>query len=629
MCGIVGSIHFNGFQRDRHQELVANAAQLIRYRGPDAQNVYVDDYVALGHCRLSIIDLSSGSQPMHTREGDLHVVFNGEIYNFPELRQELEKAGHVFQTTSDTEVILLGYRQWGDAVVEKLYGMFAFVLWDSKQRRVIMARDRVGKKPLYYWQDGEHLVFASELKALLALIPNSPKINPKALDCYLSFGYVPSPMSIYQDIHKLLPAHFLTKTYSDCSVDRYWNLCFTENSAITVDGAIEEYESLLDQATRCRLMSEVPLGAFLSGGIDSSLVVAAMSEAMNKPVLTNTIGFAEDKFNELPLARMISNQLGTDHHEFTLEADVVDVLPRIAHHFDEPLADSSAVPTWYVCQMARRNVTVALSGDGGDESFAGYSFRYNPHLTESRIRNKIPMALRALVFGPLASVYPQSTRLPRYLRLKSYLENMATSDAEAFYQDLIWLRRSDREQLYNSDFMNQLAGYEPLEEVYSKYSSSSGYDPLSRAQYTDINFYMTEDVLVKVDRMSMAHSLEVRAPLLDHRLLEFAATLPVEMKIAQGQGKWLMRQVAKKRFPEEIINHPKQGFSIPAARWLRRELKEIAADKIFNSAVIQNYLNQQQVQRLWDEHLSGQRDHNVLLWGLMMLGFWDDLNSEV
>ena len=623
MCGIVGSIHFNGFKHDLHHEQVSNAAKLIRYRGPDAQNVYVDEHVALGHCRLSIIDLSSGSQPMHTREGDLHVVFNGEIYNFPELRKELETAGHVFQTTSDTEIILLGYRQWGDAVVEKLYGMFAFVLWDSKQRRVIMARDRVGKKPLYYWQQGDHLVFASELKALLALIPNTPEIDPRALDCYLSFGYVPSPMSIYQGIHKLLPAHFLTSTGAGCSTDRYWDLHFKENSSLTIESAIEEYESLLDQATRCRLMSEVPLGAFLSGGIDSSLVVAAMSEAMNKPVLTNTIGFSEDKFNELPLARMISNQLGTDHHEFTLEADVVDVLPRIAYHFDEPLADSSAVPTWYVCQMARRNVTVALSGDGGDESFAGYSFRYNPHLTESRIRNKIPMALRALVFGPLASVYPQSTRLPRYLRLKSYLENMATSDAEAFYQDLIWLRRSDRQQLYSSAFISQLSGYEPLEEVYPKYSGPNGHDPLSRAQYTDINFYMTEDVLVKVDRMSMAHSLEVRAPLLDHRLLEFAATLPVEMKIKQGQGKWLMRQVAKKRYPEKIINHPKQGFSIPAASWLRKELKEIAADKIFNSTVIQNYLNQQQVQRLWNEHQSGKQDHNVLLWGLMMLGFWE------
>lgn len=624
MCGIVGYINFNGLDRQTVRQQLERAVARISYRGPDASGVFVDDFAGLGHCRLSIIDLAGGDQPMHSQDQHLHLVFNGEIYNFPELRKELQSQGYEFQTSSDTEVILNGYHCWGEEVTAKLNGMFAFAIWDSSKQALFLARDRVGKKPLYYWSEGNQVVFASELKALLELFPGSPEIDPRALDCYFSFGYVPSPLSIYREIRKLKPAHQLSISRGRMEEKRYWSLRFAPDHNISEAEAREQFESLLGEATRCRLMSEVPLGAFLSGGLDSGLVVSAMAENMSQPVLTNSIGFGDRQHNELPLARLVADQFGCDHREFTLEADAAGVLPQIARHFDEPLADSSAVPTWYVCEMARQNVTVALSGDGGDEGFAGYTFRYNPHLAEAKLRAGIPMALRGLLFGPLGSLYPASARLPRYLRLKTIFENLAVSDAEAFYQDLVWLRADDRDALYSEQFKQLLAGYSPLEEVYPRYSSGQAPDPLSRAQYADIHFYMTEDVLVKVDRMSMAHSLEVRSPLLDHRVLEFAATLPTQLKVNAGKGKHLLRMLAKKKLPKDIVEHPKQGFSIPAARWLRGELKEMAQNAIFESRVIGDYLDPTQVQRMWDEHQSGNRDHNVFLWGLMMLGMWEE-----
>jgi asparagine synthase (glutamine-hydrolysing) len=372
-------------------------------------------------------------------------------------------------------------------------------------------------------------------------------------------------------------------------------------------------------------MSEVPLGAFLSGGLDSSLVVSAMARALACPVLTNAIGFDDHAFNELPVAAAVAAHLKCDHHEVVVQPKAAEILNRIAWHFDEPLADSSAVPTWYVCEMARRTVTVALSGDGGDESFGGYTFRYLPHMAEARVRAALPAAVRRAVFGPLGSLWPASARLPKPLRLKTILENLAVGDAEAYFRDLVWLRADARSGLYSAEFKERLRGFTPMETVEPYYSGGGGPDALSRAQFADINFYMTDDVLVKVDRMSMAHALEVRCPLLDHRIIEFAAALPTGMKLDRHRGKLVLRELASRHLPPSVLEQPKRGFSIPAARWLREDLRPMVEKVIFRrDGVVADALNASRVRMTWQEHLSAKRDHSVFIWGLLMLGLWED-----
>jgi asparagine synthase (glutamine-hydrolysing) len=561
---------------------------------------------------------------MAAADGKVQIVFNGEIYNFPELRDELEKAGHAFLTNSDTETILMAYLQWGEACVERLNGMFAFGIWDARTKKIFLTRDRVGKKPLYYHWDGKTFSFASELKALLAgsLIPD--QLDPEALDCYFTFGYIPAPKTVFKEVQKLKSAHTLSVSEQNLIENRYWTLHFSPVNKLSLQEAVEEFEDLLDKSVQCRLMSEVPLGAFLSGGLDSTLVVSAMAKRMTQPVLTNTIGFDLEEYNELPLARSVANQFHTDHHEFTVQPNAIEVLDSISLNFDEPFADSSALPTWYVCKMAKQNVTVALSGDGGDEGFGGYTFRYLPHCFEAWLRSRLPTSLRCLVFGGLGAVYPASAWLPKKLRLKTILENLAVSDAEAFYDDLVFLRADARKKLYSAAFFKSLHGFEPEETVIPLYRSNDAPHPLGRAQFTDIHFYMTDDVLVKVDRMSMAHSLEVRSPLLDYRILEFGARLPVNLKINNREGKVLLREVAAKRLPKEIAGMPKKGFSIPVAKWLRGDLKNYVEQHIFHKdSLIWEYLGQKELKIMWQEHQQGKRDHNVFLWGLLMLRLWE------
>ena len=627
MCGIAGFINFSGHRTDEARNRIRRMTDILIHRGPDEEGLFVDNHAALGHRRLSIIDLASGKQPMGTPDGKVQLVFNGEIYNFLEVRSELEARGHKFLTRSDTEVILIAYLEWGELCVEKLSGMFAFAIWDAREKILFLGRDRVGKKPLYYVNDGATFAFASELKALRAGGFQAGEIDPEALDCYLSFGYIPAPKTIYKNIKKMRAAHALAATENRIRENRYWSLSFADPVERSLDDAADEFEGLFDEAVKCRLMSEVPLGAFLSGGLDSPLVVSSMARTGTGTVLSNSIGFDDEHLNELPAARAVAEHLHTDHREFFVRPDAANVLEKIAWHFDEPFADSSAVPTWYVCKMARENVTVALSGDGGDESFGGYTFRYIPHMLESRIRQILPAHVRGLVFGPLGAVYPGSALLPKQLRLKTIFENLAVSDAEAFYRDLVWLRADTRGAVYSRDFMNSLRGFTPFETVRPFYAGSDAGDALGRSQFTDINFYMTDDVLVKVDRMSMAHALEVRSPLLDHRIIEFAARLPGRLKIDNKLGKLLLRKVAERRLPAEIINQPKRGFSIPADRWLRQELKPLAAEVIFSSnSIISDVLRREQLQGIWDQHQSGVRDHSVFLWGLMMLGLWENLH---
>jgi asparagine synthase (glutamine-hydrolysing) len=471
---------------------------------------------------------------------------------------------------------------------------------------------------------GSRFAFASELKALHAvqMCPDTP--DPEALDCYFSFGYVPAPRTIFRGVSKVRAAHYMVVSAAAQPEQRYWRLEFGTPVDRPLDAAVDEFEELLDKAVRCRLMSEVPLGAFLSGGIDSSLVVANMARALDKPVLTNSVGFDDKEFSELPAARAIAQHLGTDHREMVVEPKVdADLVGRLAWHLDEPHADSSAIPTWFVCQMTRRNVTVALSGDGGDEAFGGYTARYLPHIFESRIRGALPASLRGPLFGSLGAVWPASSRLPRPLRLKTILQNLATSDVAAFYRDQLGLRSPMREQLYSQDFLRQLRGFTPLEVLAPLYSGAGAPDAIARGQFTDINLYMTDDVLVKVDRMSMAHSLEVRCPLLDHRILEFAATLPRRLKLDGRRGKLVLRAAAERHLPESIRNLPKRGFSIPLARWLRNELRPLAESLLFDSGgMLTGLVEPTTLRQVWREHLSGARDHGQLVWGLLMLNAW-------
>lgn len=627
MCGIAGFVDFGGLVREEALARVRRMTDAIPHRGPDADGFFVDSRVGLGHRRLAIVDVAAGIQPMaavRPGQGDaIHVVFNGEIYNFPELRADLTARGHAFRTHSDTEVILRAYLEWGEACVERLGGMFAFALWDPAAGRLLVARDRVGEKPLYWHHAGGRLAFGSELKALRAGGGLPDSIDPEALDCYFTLGYVPSPRSIWQGVRKLRPGHCLSVSRDGVREWRYWSLSFAQPRAVSLDDATEELGHLLDAAVRRQLMSEVPLGAFLSGGLDSSLVVEAMTRLTGRPVITNSIGFDDPAFNELDIARITATRLGAEHHEFVVRPDAADVLPRIAWHCDEPLADSSAVPTWYVCQMARRAVTVALSGDGGDESFAGYTFRYLPHLHESRLRARWPAALRTAVFGPAAALWPGAAWLPRPLRLKTILGNLAVSDAEAFHRDLAWLRDATRAQVYRPDFVRRLAGFDPREVVMPLYMASDAPDAVGRAQQTDIHLYMTDDVLAKVDRISMAHSLEVRCPLLDPAILEFAARLPSTVKIDGTRGKRPLRRLAERRLPEEVVRAPKRGFSIPAARWLQADLKAMTESLLFDSdSALHDWLDPVALRATWAEHQSGARDHHVFLWAAMMFSLW-------
>ena len=624
MCGITGFVSFEGHVRSDAAARARRMADAIIYRGPNEEGYYSDDFAALGHRRLSFIDLSSGQQPMSALDGRVQIIFNGEVYNFLEVRAELEALGHRFHTRSDTEVILLSYVQWGERCAERLSGMFAFAIWDARDRRLFLARDRVGKKPLYYYRKGPVFAFASELKALQAGGFCPTDIDPEALDCYLTFGYIPAPRTIYAGVRKLAAARTLMVSAAGESERRYWQLSFAQPRERPLEEAADELQVLLDDAVKCRLVSEVPLGAFLSGGLDSSLVVESMSRCLGRPVITNSIGFEDKEFNELSTAGLVARELKTEHHEHIVKPNALESVPKIAEHFDEPMADSSAVPMWYLCQMARSTMTAALSGDGGDESFGGYTFRYVPHMMEASLRASLPTALRRPVFGALGALWPASARLPQPLRLKTIFENLAVGDAEAFYRDLAWLRPDNREAIYTPDFMASLRGFTPMETIAPFYMHNDAPDALARSQFADIHFYMTDDVLVKVDRMSMAHSLEVRSPLLDHRILEFAARLPARLKIQARRGKLLLRELAKRRLPAQLQSAPKKGFSIPAASWLRNELRPLAESLLFESR--RSYaplLEQKEIRRLWNEHLSGARDHNVFIWALMMLGLWD------
>lgn len=624
MCGICGIYNFDGHSVDKG--LLQRMNDTLFHRGPDGEGFFIDSNIGLGHRRLSIIDLEGGKQPMSNEDGTIQVVFNGEIYNFLELKKELEAKGYRFRTRSDTETIIYGYDEWGEDFVQKLRGMFAIALWDARMQKLLLIRDRIGKKPLFYHLGKDRILFASEMKALLVDKSIPKEIDLHALDSYLSFGYVPSPMSIFKSIKKIPPAHIAVYKNGHFSVKPYWHLDMGNVASHKSEkNVIEELRSLFDEAVRLRLISDVPLGAFLSGGIDSSIVVASMAGLMKKePVKTASIGFSDKNFDELEYARIVADYYHTDHTEFVVTPNALEVLEDIVWHLDEPFADASAIPTYYVSKMARQKVTVALSGDGGDETFAGYINRYYMNRLEDNIRRKIPDSLRKYILNPLSKVFPRADYLPRPLRLKRFLSNLSYTFEQAYFRDMsFYFLPEMKQQLYRPEFKSAIKDFDAFDILGKHFEVNKNPDVTSRVQYVDIKTYLPEDILVKVDRMSMAHSLEVRSPLLDHKLMEYAGTLPSSLKLNGMESKYILKKCMKDRLPEKILYRKKQGFSIPLASWLRGEMKEFASETLFSSNnLLKNYFNSGYIKKIWRRHLSGRQDYAYPLWGLMMFELW-------
>jgi asparagine synthase (glutamine-hydrolysing) len=628
MCGIAGLFLYRDgtFANRETRGRLAQMVAPLRHRGPDDVGITVSGPMGLGHARLSILDLAGGHQPIFNEDRTVAVVCNGEIYNHRELRGELEARGHRFATRSDTEVIVHLWEDLGPACVERLSGMFALAVTDFKQRRLLVARDRVGKKPLYLADDGGTLAFASELKSLLAAGFVAPEIDPEALDLYLAFGYVPTPWSIFRGARKLPAGHLAVCDAGGLRIQRYWDVEYRTEEGASAELLADELEHLLDEAVRDRLESDVPLGAFLSGGIDSGTIVSFMGGAMSEPVRTHTVGFADRATDERADAAAVARALGTDHVETEVRPCLEDVLPKIAWHLDEPFADPSAVPTWYVSRETRRRVTVALSGDGGDELFAGYGTRYATHLLEEKVRRGVPGGLRGALLPPLARIWPRSPRLPRPLRLATILSNLAVDGDRAFYQDRrhvsLWL--ADR--LYGRDLRERRSHFDPFVAL-EPHLARAPREPLARALYLDLKTWLADDGLVKVDRMSMAHALEVRCPMLDHRVIELAARVPSHLKLRGGRSKILLRRVAERRLPAEIMSRPKRGFAPPVSRWLREDLREMSHDLLLApDAMARDLFDIREVSRLLEDHRTQRLDAGWALWSLLMLEVW---NREV
>ncbi|HYH45945.1 MAG TPA: asparagine synthase (glutamine-hydrolyzing), partial [Thermoanaerobaculia bacterium] len=563
--------HFASSSDPSDRAALAAMVDALSHRGPDGRGLLLAGPFALGHARLAILDLAGGRQPIWNEDRTAAVVVNGEIYNYRELRRGLEQRGHRFATDSDCEVVVHLYEEEGEACVARLRGMFALALADLKRRRLLLARDRLGKKPLYITEGagpGHRIGFASELKALTAGGLLASDIDPEAVDLYLTLGYVPCPWTIFRGARKLAPGHYAVCDAAGLRTVRYWDLEFAPPGE--ADAAAEAgLEELIDEAVRLRLASDVPLGAFLSGGIDSGTVVSFMAAAMDLPVATHTVGFDDPALDERPDAAAVARALGTDHQETAVHPELADLLPKIAWHLDEPFADPSAVPTWYVSQETRRRVTVALSGDGGDELFAGYVDRYAMHLAEDRLRPWIPGPLRRLALPALARQWPRSPRVPRALRLGGLFENLSLDSDRAYLRDQSVLPPHVRARLGGTA---AAPGFEPFAALAPHFERAPEGDPLARALYLDVKTWLADGILVKVDRMSMAHALEVRCPLLDHRVAELAARLPSAAKLAGGRGKLPLRRLAARRLPAEILERPKRGFLPPVSRWLRHDL---------------------------------------------------------
>jgi asparagine synthase (glutamine-hydrolysing) len=620
MCGIVGILDTRG-RRDVSRELVSRMNETQFHRGPDEVGLHVEPGLGLGHRRLSIIDLKTGQQPLYNEDHSVVIVYNGEIYNYQSLIPELTRLGHVFRTRSDTEVVVHGWEAWGPACVERFRGMFAFALWDRNQSTLFLARDRLGVKPLHYalLPDGMFL-FGSEIKSLLAHEGVERNIDPCAVEEYFALGYVPEPRTIFRSVKKLPPAHTLTirRGAPVPQPVEYWDPRFTLERHVTVADATEELCSRLEESVRLRLIAEVPLGAFLSGGVDSSAVVTAMAGASAGPVNTCSIAFADPAFDESSYALQVAERYRTRHFVDRVESEDFDLIDALARLYDEPFADSSAIPTYRVCQLARKHVTVALSGDGGDENFGGYR-RYRLHLAEERMRRALPLSLRRPVFGLLGQLYPKADWAPRIVRAKSTFEALGRDSVEAYFHGVSILRDGMRQRLFTDAFRAQLGGYQAVEVFHRHARTADTDDALALVQYLDLKTYLIGDINTKVDRASMAHSLEVREPLMDHPLVEWLATLPSSLKVRGQEGKWLLKKAMEPRLPRELLYRPKMGFAVPLAQWFRGPLRKRVRDALLGERLVgTGFFNRVYLEELLDHHQSGRRDNSAPLWTLLM-----------
>jgi asparagine synthase (glutamine-hydrolysing) len=620
VCGIAGIFDGRG-RSEIDRSLVERMNSSLHHRGPDAGGLHLEPGLALAHRRLSIIDLSTGQQPLYNEDGSVAVVFNGEIYNFQELAKELATCGHSFRTRSDTEVIVHGWEQWGVSCVKRFRGMFAFALWDRNRETLFLARDRLGVKPLYYAQlpDGPW-IFGSELKALL-VHPGLPRvIDPMSVEDYFAYGYVPEPRTIFEGVCKLSPGYTLSlKRGSPASAPvEYWDVPFKTGAPPTEQDAGAELVERLRDSVRLRLISDVPLGAFLSGGVDSSAVVAMMSGLSTEPVITCSISFGDPAFNESAYARTVAERYRTQHHVEQVDPHDFSLVDRLAALYDEPYADSSAIPTYRVCELARKTVTVALSGDGGDESFGGYR-RYRWHVNEERVRSRLPLELRRPVFGLLGWLYPKADWAPRVFRAKSTLEALARGSVEAYFHSVSMLHDGMRRKLFSERFRSELQGYAAV-EVLKRHAANAPTDhPLSLVQYLDFKTYLVGDINTKVDRASMAHSLEVREPLMDHPLVEWLSSLPPDFKLRNGEGKVLLKKSLEPYLPPEILYRRKMGFAVPLAQWFRGPLREPARKAVLGPVLAETgWFNASYLRRLVEDHQSGRRDNSTPLWTLLM-----------
>ena len=620
MCGIAGVVS------NKKRELRSIVVPMIdaqRHRGPDDFGVWSDDNCALGHRRLAIIDLSeAGRNPLPSIDRDLWITFNGEIYNYQELRVELEKAGLQFRTRTDTEVIVNAYRKWGLDCVSRLRGMFAFALWDSSRKRLFIARDRVGKKPLFYTTVNGVFRFASELQGLVSDPQVAREADPEALDAYLSWGYIPAPSSGFRNVLKLPPAHWMTievqESGLETHVERYWRLKYDSKLNLTEAEAREALREKLTEAVRLRMISDVPLGAFLSGGIDSSIVVGLMAGLSERPVKTFSIGFSEEAWDETAHARRIAEKWGTEHHEFRVEPDALEILPTLVRHYGEPYADSSAVPTFYLSKMTRESVTVALNGDGGDESFAGYE-RYFANRLAERIRSVPGSGASAAL---LTRILPDSINPKSRLRnLKRFLSVASEPMASRYPGWLTFFNGEAKRDLYTAEFASALdVTGNWMERLFE---GTKDLDPVEAAMSVDIDSYLPYDLLVKVDITSMANSLEARSPFLDHVVMEFAASLPASLKLKGSSLKSLLKSSFSDLLPAENVNRRKMGFGVPVGEWFRGSLRGLLKDTLLSDqAKNRGYFNSDVTRRMFDEHVNGRADHAFKLWNLLMLELW-------
>lgn len=620
MCAIAGMFDLY-HQADIDPALLQRMTDVQRHRGPDQGGLYREPGVGLGHRRLSIIDLSNGRQPLFNEDHSVAVVYNGEIYNYKALMRELQQFGHIFRTQCDTEVVVHAWEQWGARCVTHFRGMFAFALWDRKQRSLFLARDRLGVKPLHYAVlDNGQFIFGSEIKALLAHGRLRRELDPLAIEDYFAYGYIPEPRCVFRQIRKLEPGHSLLLRHGSApgAPVRYWDVPFQPAGAIGQEQAQDELIARLRAAVHMRLVAEVPLGAFLSGGVDSSAVVAMMALESTSRINTCSIAFDDARFDESPYAHMVAERYQTRHHSQRVQQHDAALIDLLAGLYDEPFADSSALPTYRVCQLARQRVSVALSGDGGDENLAGYR-RYRWHLREERLRALLPLGVRKPLFGALGKFYPKADWAPRPLRAKSTLEALARDSVAAYFHGVSIMKDEMRARLFSRPLRRDLGGYHALEVLRRHAAACPSAHPLSLVQYLDLKTYLPGDILTKVDRASMAHGLEVRVPLLDHQLVEWISGLPPELKLQRGVGKYLFKRALAPYLPDTLLYRGKMGFSVPLADWLRGPLRAHVQRSLASPVLAGcDMFNLDYAQQLLQQHQCGQRDHSAPLWSLLM-----------